>query len=204
MPKLYFRYGSMNSAKTANMLMMAFNYESKGQQVALVKPRLDNRFGEAALVVSRVGLSRDADLLVDSETDLHLAVTSAFNVATLGCVLVDEAQFLEPAHVEQLRELAAQVNVFCYGLRTDYRGLLFPGSKRLFELADTIEETKTGCTQCPAKATINAKFSVVNGVREVVKEGSAAPDLGSEDKYAALCWQCWSGASNSRKNLKSK
>ncbi len=194
MPKLYFRYGSMNSAKTANMLMMAFNYESKRQQVVLVKPRLDNRFGEAALVVSRVGLSRDADLLVGTETDLLLAITSAFDVTSLGCVLVDEAQFLKPAHVEQLRHLASSVNVFCYGLSTDYRGYLFPGSKRLFELADTIEETKTSCTQCPAKATINAKFSVVNGVREVVKEGSTEPDLGSEDKYAALCWQCWNGA----------
>jgi len=181
MPKLYFRYGTMNSSKTANLLMVAHNYDNQQRNCLLLKPKLDTRFG-ADTVNSRAGLSRKCDYLIDGEFDI-----STIDVKDVSCILVEECQFLDPIHIDQLRTLTEFTPVICYGLRTDYKTNLFAGSKRLLELADSIEEIKTVCVQCGKKAIINAKF-IDNGI---VKEGSSEPDLGAEEKYIAMCWSCW-------------
>lgn len=196
MPKLVFRYGTMNSAKTANLLMMAYNYESKRSSVCVVKPKLDVRFGDD-WVASRIGLRRHADVLVEPDTCVESAIVSfqkEHDIAQLAAVLVDECQFLSKAHVEALRRVALTVNVFCFGLRTDYRSYLFEGSRRLMELADTIEEVKTTCTSCMHKAVITAKFEISNsGEQRLIVDGSAEVDLGAEEKYTSLCFRCWYG-----------
>lgn len=151
MPKLYFIHGPMNSSKTANLLMVAYNYKTQGKKVILMKPFIDNRFGEQ-IIKSRAVQEMTADILI-------MPRRRVFELPNdINCVLVDEAQFLTPVNVEGLRNLSQHVTVICYGLRTDYRSYLFPGSKRLLELADTIEEIKTICVNCDRKAIINAKF----------------------------------------------
>ena len=196
MPSLVFRYGTMNSAKTANLLMMAFNYESKQTRVCIVKPRLDTRFG-TCMVSSRVGLERRADVLLHADTCVEAEVR-AFRESDnrpLAAILVDECQFLSAAHVDALRRLTQFVNVFCFGLRTDYRSCLFEGSRRLMEIADTIEEVKTTCTACQRKAVITAKFEVDNaGRHHYLAGGSDQVDLGAEEKYTSLCFWCWDAA----------
>lgn len=182
MAKLYFRYGAVGSAKTLNLLAVAHNYESQDKRVVVLKPEIDVRFGKD-VVRSRAGLTRDADILVTPTTTLDKA-----RFAGVHCVLVDEAQFLSKALVEQLRDLATagHVPVICYGLRTDFRGELFEGSKRLLELCDSIEEVKTTCFFCNRKAIFNLKL--VDG-----KATLAGPvvDLGTEEKYLPACSQCY-------------
>lgn len=180
MAKLYFRYGTMDSAKSMNLLAVAHNYRKQGKRVLLLKPRLDDRFG-AATIASRSGLSAEADLLVDADTVLDAAV-----FAGLDCVLVDEAQFLPPVIVEQLRRATVDhgVPVICYGLRTDFRTRLFPGSQRLLELADRIEEVKVTCQYCQKKAVFNLRM--IDG--RAVTDGPQV-QLGADDSYAPVCWK---------------
>jgi thymidine kinase len=177
--KLYFRYGTMDSAKSMNLLAVAHNYRKQGKRVVLVKPRLDTRFG-AAKVSSRSGLEADADILVDEETQLDPR-----DFAGLDCVLVDEAQFLAPAVIEDLRRITVDpgVPVICYGLRTDFRTHLFPGAQRLMELADGIEEVKVTCQYCQKKAICNLRF--VNGTPTV---RGPQIQLGADEHYAPVCW----------------
>ena len=179
MAKLYFRHGTMDSAKTLNLLAVAHNYRKQGKRVVLVKPRLDDRFG-ARTIASRAGLEADADILVTEDS-----VLSPERFAGVDCVLVDEAQFLSPAVVDQLRELTSVpgVPVICYGLRTDFRTRLFPGSQRLLELADSIEEVKVTCMFCGKKAVFNVRLT--RG-----KPASDGPQiqLGADDDYVAACW----------------
>jgi thymidine kinase len=183
MPKLYFRYGAMNSSKTANLLMVAYNYRSQGKSVILIKPNIDNRVNILD-ISSRMGINMKADIIASSETDLS-------QIKDTDCILVDECQFLTPLQIEQLRTLTVSIPVICYGLRTDYRTILFPGSKRLMELADNIEEVKTICVLCNNKAIINAKFSLKNNKKYILKKGSSEPDIGAEEKYQSMCWFCW-------------
>lgn len=147
MAKLYFRHGAVSSAKTLNLLAVSHNYKSQGKEVILMKPAMDTRFGKDS-VKSRAGLQQDADILIDATTDL-LSI-SAETRKNVSCVLVDEAQFLSPMHIDQLRTITLEwkVPVIAYGLRTDFRTNLFPGSRRLMEVADTIEEVKTTCYFC--------------------------------------------------------
>tara|TARA_B100000902_G_C27000325_1_gene759559 strand:- start:75 stop:692 length:618 start_codon:yes stop_codon:yes gene_type:complete len=182
MAKLYFRYGTVGSAKTMNLLAVAHNYRFQNKKVVLVKPQMDIRFGEA-VIKSRSGLVMEANLLVNDDT---LIDRSSFE--GMSCILVDEAQFLSPALVDQLREIsqAMDIPVICYGLRTDFRSHLFPGSKRLLELADTIEEIKTTCSFCNKKAIFNLKFR--DGV--AVTDGPTV-DLGCEEKYLPACSHCY-------------
>lgn len=182
MAKLYFRHGTMGSAKTLNLLAVAHNYRAQGKRVVVLKPRLDDRFG-ATKVVSRAGLAQEADLLVDADTVLAPSVFEG-----VDCVLVDEAQFLSEKLVDQLRAatLAHGVPVICYGLRTDFRTRAFPGSRRLFELADTIEEVKVTCQFCNRKAIFNMRFC---GGQPTLD--GAQVQLGAEESYLPVCFACW-------------
>lgn len=179
MAKLYFRYGTMDSAKSMNLLAVAHNYRKQGKRVLLVKPRLDDRFG-ATRIASRSGLEAEADLMVDEHSRLEPR-----DFAGLACVLVDEAQFLPPRVIEDLRRITVDpgVPVICYGLRTDFRTRLFPGSQRLMELADGIEEVKVTCQYCHKKAICNLRL--VDGRATV--EGPQV-QLGAEEHYAPACW----------------
>jgi len=183
--KLYFRYGTMDSAKTLNLLAVAHNYRKQGKRVLLVKPRLDTRFGPTT-IGSRSGLSAEADLSIDEETRL---VPEDFE--GVDCVLVDEAQFLPPDVIDDLRRITIDpgVPVICYGLRTDFRTRLFPGAARLMELADAIEEVKVTCQYCGRKATCNLRLV----------DGRAALDgptvlLGADEQYVPVCWRHWDEA----------
>lgn len=181
MAKLYFRHGTMDSAKTLNLLAVAHNYRSQGKRVLLLKPRLDDRFGAAA-IRSRAGIEAHADLLVDADTRLDPAV-----FAGIDCVLVDEAQFLSAAIIDQLRALThGGPPVICYGLRTDFRTHLFEGSRRLLELADSIEEVKVTCQFCNRKAIFNLRLQ--DGRAEL--DGPQI-ELGGNDRYAPTCFGCY-------------
>jgi len=175
MAKLYFRYGTMDSAKTLNLLAVAHNYRKQGKRVMLIKPSFDNRFGQRQ-IVSRSGLQAEADMLVNADTVFE---ASAFD--DLDCVLVDEAQFLSPGVIEQLRMLTLTrgVPVICYGLRTDFQTRSFPGAQRLMELADTIEEVKVTCQFCDRKAVFNLRMvgdaAVVEGEQILLGDETYAP-----------------------------
>ncbi len=182
MAKLYFRYGTVSSAKTLNLLAVAHNYRSQGKQVVLIKPALDDRFG-AEVIRSRVGIEQTADIKVLADTQMDRK-----NFEGVSCILVDEAQFCSSSVIEQLREFSVDLNipVICYGLRADFRIELFEGSRRLFELADSIEEIKTTCAFCNRKAITNLKH--VGGVATLA---GPAVDLGAEEKYFPACYGCY-------------
>lgn len=181
--KLYFRHGTVGSAKTLNLLAVAHNYRSQGKRVILVKPEMDTRFGKEQ-IKSRAGLEMSADILVNEETNLL-----DLDLENVSCVLVDEAQFLPAGIIEQLRQitLLKHIPVICYGLRTDFRSHLFEGSRRLMELADSIEEVKATCHYCNRKSIMNLKH--VNG--NATTEGPAV-QLGAEESYFPVCFSCYS------------
>lgn len=183
MAKLYFKYGAMGSSKTAQALITKFNYEERGMDVWLLKPSVDSRDGET-LLRSRIGLESTADV-VRPEDDIRALYAAR---GRHDVVIVDECQFLTPEQIEQLRQLVDEENlpVLCFGLRTDFLTHLFPGSRRLFELADSITEIKTIC-ECGSKATVNAR---IDGEGHVVTEG-AQVFLGGNDSYVAMCHACW-------------
>lgn len=182
MAKLYFRYGTVGSAKTMNLLAVAHNYRHQQKKVLLLKPRLDDRFGQD-VIKSRSGLVMEADVLVDSTTTIDSNLVAGFD-----CVLVDEVQFLPASHIDGLAHTAhiLDIPVICYGLRTDFRTELFTGSKRLLEIADSIEEIKTTCAFCNRKAIFNLKL--VNG--KPTKTGPQI-ELGADEKYVPACSRCY-------------
>ena len=182
MAKLYFRFGVVGSAKTLNLLAVAHNYERQQKSVLVLKRAADSRCG-AERVAARAGLERRADALIEEGGRIDREL-----VAGCHCVLVDEAQFLSGAAVETLRELSRSedVPIICYGLRTDFRGRLFDGSRRLLELADSIEEVKTTCHFCNRKAVFNLKLR--DG--EPTVEGPVC-ELGCEELYIAVCYAHW-------------
>jgi thymidine kinase len=180
--KLLFRYGTMSSSKSANLLMLAYNYEKQGKKILVIKPSLENRDSDIK-IVSRTGLCRKVDFLIKQDTNIETLVS-----LDIDFILVDECQFLEPNHIDQLRNLTKQCYVICYGLRTCFDTSLFPASKRLMEIADTIEEIKTSCVFCNKKAIINLKYNK-DGI--TIKNNSSIIDLGGDDKYKSVCWCCW-------------
>lgn len=182
MAKLYFRHGAMESAKTMNLLAVAHNYRKQGKQVLLLKPALDDRYGQAR-IASRTGMEAPADLLVADDTVFELD-----RFRGIDCVLVDEAQFMSPAIIDQLRvlSLALDIPVICYGLRTDFRTRLFEGARRLLELADSIEEVKVTCQYCNKKAILNMRL--VDGA--ATSEGAQVM-LGAEERYVPVCFGCF-------------
>ena len=184
MAKLYFKYGAMGSSKTAQALITKYNYEENDLSVWLIKPSADTRDG-AEVLRSRIGLEARVDVITP-EVDVH----RLFADTKKGCcdvVIVDECQFMTEAQIDQLRAIVNDFNVpvLCFGLRTDFQTKLFPGSRRLMELADCIEEIKTMC-DCGAKATVNARIS--DG--HIVTEGAQVV-LGGNDSYIAMCHRCY-------------
>ena len=182
MAKLYFRHGTVGSAKTLNLLAVAHNYRSQGKKILLMKPDLDTRFGKDR-IKSRAGLEMQVDILIINEQSMR-----NIDYTGISCILVDEAQFLPAKAIEELRRITLDwdIPVICYGLRTDFKSYLFEGSLRLMELADSIEEVKATCYYCNRKSIMNLKH--VNGV--AVAEG-ASVELGAEEKYLPTCYRCY-------------
>lgn len=183
MAKLYFKYGAMGSSKSAQALITQFNYEELGMRVWLIKPSIDDRDG-ANIVKSRIGLFREA-AVISPEDDILARYQAA---GTCDVIIADEAQFLTPRQIDQLRQIVDECNipVLCFGLRTDFLTHLFPGSQRLMELADSITEIKTVCA-CGSKATVNARL---DSAGRVLTQGSQV-FLGGNDSYIAMCHRCW-------------
>jgi len=193
MAKLYFRYGAMNSGKSTALLQAAFNYEERGQRVLLAKPAIDSKGDNA--IVSRLGMTRLVDFTIGPEEDIYAAFArerEAVIRATgqdVSCLLVDESQFLGEGQVDDLLRIAIieDVPVLAYGIRTDFQTVAFPGSRRLLEVAHSLEELKTIC-RCGRKAVFNAR--TVNG--QFVFDGDqVAIDGDAEVSYESLCGACY-------------
>lgn len=187
MSKLYFRYGAMNSGKSTALLQAAFNYEERGQRVLLAKPAIDTK-GEAA-IVSRLGVTRPVDFTIAPEDDLYAAFQrERRGRVPVSCLLVDEAQFLTEQQVDDLLRIAIleSVPVLAYGIRTDFQTVAFPGSRRLLEIAHSLEELKTIC-RCGRKAVFNARK--VDG--EFVFAGDQVAIDGADVTYESLCGACY-------------
>ncbi len=185
MAKLYFKYGAMGSSKTAQALITKYNYEENDLSVWLIKPSADTRDGVATLR-SRIGLEAEVEV-ISPEKDI-LALFKATQLGKCDVIIVDECQFLTPEQIDELRAIVDECNVpvMCFGLRTDFLTRLFPGSLRLMEIADTIQEIKTIC-DCGAKATVNAR---IDGQGHIVTHGAQVV-LGGNDSYIAMCHKCY-------------
>jgi thymidine kinase len=185
MAKLYFRYGAMNSGKTTILLQVAHNYEERGMKVLILKPAKDLKADKS--ISSRLGVEREVDYLIKAEDDVYKIINK--HKKDISCVLIDEAQFLEPIQVDQLMKVTVllDIPVIAYGLRTDFKTNGFPGSTRLLELAHTIEELKTIC-RCGRKAMYNARF--VNG-KFTIDGDQVAIDGMDNVTYESVCPKCY-------------
>jgi len=198
MAKLYFRYGAMNSGKSTALLQAAFNYEERGQHVLLAKPEIDTKGADQ--ISSRLGVERAVDFLIGPHDDVRALVRAhrARLGGDLACLLIDEAQFLTPAQVDDLLRLVVdeRVPVIAYGIRTDFQTRAFPGSARLLELAHSLEELKTIC-RCGRKALYNARLV---GGRFVFDGDQVAIDELSHEKvtYESMCAECYLRESGGR------
>ena len=195
MAKLYFKYGAMGSSKTAQALITKYNYEENDLKVWLIKPSADTRDG-AEVLRSRIGLEAQVEVIAP-----HVDIYARFlggKVRRSDVIIVDECQFMTEKQIDQLRSIVDEHNipVICFGLRTDFQTRLFPGSRRLMEVADTIQEIKTIC-DCGAKATVNARIS--DGY--IVTEGAQVV-LGGNDSYIAMCHKCYIRGIREHKKIK--
>ena len=193
MAKLRYVYGPMNSAKSMMLLATAHNLEENDIQIMVLKPSLDTRDGEG-VIHSRTGIDERKCVAINEDMDLYKIIKAYRNVLAtqfeeLRWVLVDECQFLTEKQVDQLSDVVdfLDINVMCYGLRTDFRSRAFPASRRLFEIADDIEEVKCACRCKTKKAIINARFDEEDNI---VTEGSQVM-IGGNDIYKPLCRKCW-------------
>lgn len=188
MSKLHFKYGAMNSGKSDTLIKTAFNYEEQGLGIATVKPAIDTKGDN--MIVARGGHSRRADIIATPEQDLRRAILEdQMARIALHCVLVDEAQFLNDEQIGQLYQVAKEdeISVIAFGLRTDFRGKLFPGSMRLMEVADNIEKLPTMC-RCGSQAEFNTRK--IDDV--YVFEGSQVAIDGEQAvTYDSLCGSCY-------------
>ena len=186
--KLYFRYGTMGSAKTALLLTQAYNFEERKMTYVCMKPVVDTREKDT-VIRSRIGIERKCSWIY-ADTDLYVMIRDLFGQAgaVIDWILIDEAQFLSADQVDQLARVVDDYgsNVICYGLRTDFRTHLFEGSRRLFEIADSIDEIKSTCS-CGRKTIVNARIDS-NG--DFVTEGQQL-EIGGDDRYIAVCRKCW-------------
>lgn len=196
--KLYFRYGTMGSAKTAMLLTQAYNFEERGLAYLCFKPALDTR-EKADVIHSRLGIERECRRIYQ-DTDMYATIRAIFEetLCVPSWLLIDEAQFLAPEQVDQLAHIVDDYgcNVVCYGLRTDFRTRLFPGSRRLFEIADTIEELKSTCT-CGRKTIVNARL---DSAGHILTQGEQV-QIGGNERYIAVCRKCWSNRRIERERL---
>ena len=195
MAKLYFKYGAMGSSKTAQALITKYNYEENDLQVWLIKPSADTRDG-AETLRSRIGLEARVEV-IPPEVDIYARFLGG-KARRSDVIIVDECQFLTEKQIDQLRTIVDEHNipVMCFGLRTDFQTHLFPGSRRLMEVADTIQEIKTIC-DCGAKATVNARVN--DGY--IVTEGTQVV-LGGNDSYIAMCHKCYIRGIREHKKIK--
>jgi thymidine kinase len=184
MSKLHFKYGAMNSGKSDTLIKTAYNYEERGLKVIVIKPAIDTK-GDTA-IVARGGHQRIADILATPSLDIGKEISKHSSVS---CVLVDEAQFLSEAQISQLFHIAKTMNisVICYGLRADFQSRIFPGARRLFEIADNIEKLPTMCF-CGKQAEFNTRK--VNK-KYVFKGSQVAIDGEDSVEYDSLCGQCY-------------
>jgi len=187
MSKLYYKYGAMGSSKSAQALMTKFNYEEKDRHVWLIKPAADNR-GDARAISSRVGLRAEADVILPGDDLFEKFMVSRGGFADV--IIADEAQFFTPAQIDALRRIVDELDipVLCFGLRTDFRTAGFPGSIRLFELADSITEIKTICA-CGRKAIVNARRDAEGNITVTGEQVF----IGGNESYEAMCHKCWKG-----------
>jgi thymidine kinase len=192
MSKLYFRYGAMNSGKSTALLQAAYNYEERSQHVLIAKPSVDSKGDKS--IISRLGVARDVDFLITPTQNLREKFASEAETLNraenkkIACLLLDEAQFLTPEQVDQCLEIAVLdgVPVLAYGIRTDFKTLSFPGSKRLLEISHSLEELKTIC-RCGRKAMFNGRL--LNGV--FVFDGEQVAIDGDQVTYESLCANCY-------------
>lgn len=195
MAKLYFKYGAMGSSKTAQALITKYNYEENEMRVWLIKPSEDIRDG-AEILRSRIGLEARVEVMYP-DTNVY----ERFVQTQVGChaVIVDECQFMTEEQIDQLRAIVDDydIPVMCFGLRTDFQTKLFPGSRRLMELADAIQEIKTIC-DCGSKATVNAR---IDGEGHIVTEGAQVV-LGGNDSYIAMCHRCYVKGIKEKKKIR--
>ena len=195
MAKLYFKYGAMGSSKTAQALITKYNYEENDMHVWLMKPGTDTRDGKN-VVKSRIGLRSEAQV-ISPDMDVYEIYRTQWD-GKVDAVIVDECQFFTVDQIDQLRTIVDDFNVpvMCFGLRTDFQTKLFPGSLRLMEVADTIQEIKTIC-DCGAKATVNAR--IIDGY--IVTEGDQV-FLGGNDAYIAMCHRCYINGIREKRKIK--
>ena len=187
MAKLYFRYSAMNSGKSTALLQAAYNYEERGMRVLLIKPAVDSKGDD--LIVSRLGTTRKVDVLLAGDEDVTIRLQPLLEAGPVACVLVDEAQFLDPRQVDALFWFAVDANVpvMAYGLRTDFQTQGFPGASRLLELAHELTELKTIC-RCGKKAVFNGRQ---RGGVFIFDGGQVAIDGEGAITYESLCGSCY-------------
>lgn len=186
MAQLYFYYSAMNAGKSTSLLQSAHNYREQGMRALVFTAAIDDRFGRG-IVRSRIGLEAEA-LLFDESTRFTAHVRAALYDGALACVLVDEAQFLESSQVDELAQVVDEhhVPVLCFGLRTDFRGELFPGSARLLAIGDKLSELKTVCT-CGRKATMTLR---IGDDGKPVTDGDQV-EIGGNERYESRCREHW-------------
>lgn len=196
--KLYFRYGTMGSAKTALLLTTAYNFEERGMSYMCFKPVIDTR-DKKNIIRSRIGIERECKWIY-ADTDLYAMIRRIFEetLTVPSWLLIDEAQFLSASQVDQLADIVDDYgcNVVCYGLRTDFRTNLFEGSRRLFEIADSIDEIKSTCS-CGRKTIVNAR---VDSKGNIITEGEQV-EIGGNDRYMSVCRKCWHNKRIERESL---
>lgn len=182
MAKLYFRYGAMNCGKTTALLQVAHNYEQNGMNIVVIKSSVDKKGDKN--IVSRIGISRQVDVLLTPDE----TIKENIDINNLNCILVDEVQFLTSKQVKELWIIAkiANIPVICYGLKTNFKGELFEGSKALIEVADELDELSTIC-KCGSKARFNSRIE--NG--KYVLEGNEVAIDGIDATYEPLCGECY-------------
>lgn len=188
MSKLYFRYGAMNCGKTTNLIQVAHNYKERGMNSVIIKPKTDTKGADT--VISRLGVVKKVDLLIEETQNIFHEVSELMQqIGAIDCILVDEVQFFNKGHIDELFEVAVKLNIptICYGLRTDFQMQGFEGSERLLLLAHSIEELKTVCT-CGKKALLNGRK--IDG--DFVFQGEqVAIDGENHVEYQSLCPKCY-------------
>ncbi|MBT5836814.1 thymidine kinase [Hellea sp.] len=187
MAKLYFSYSAMNAGKSAILLQSAYNYHERGMKTLLLKPEVDTRDPLSNHIVSRIGIKAQAEVF-SADTNLEEFIKQYYNKTKVDCILLDESQFLTPDQVWQLASISDDfgIPVMCYGLRTDFKGNLFPGSATMLAIADDVREIRTLCW-CGRKATMTMRFDAEG---KAITDGNQV-DVGGNEKYISLCRRHW-------------